>query len=72
MGICDTPQVINAPSRQPMTDPAAAINAPCQRKIALISLRLAHRPQNGDLFNLREHGHRKDIENSEAGQQNNE
>src|SRR5947208_3067114 len=39
MGICDTPQVINAPSKQPSTDPAAAINAPCQRKIALMSLR---------------------------------
>ena len=39
MGICDTPQVINAPRRQPITDPAAAINAPCHIKIALMSLR---------------------------------
>ena len=37
--MCDTPQVINAPSKQPNSDPAAAINAPCHRKIAEISIR---------------------------------
>src|SRR5437764_724448 len=29
MGICDTPQVINAPSKQPTIDPAAACTCDC-------------------------------------------
>ncbi len=37
--MCDTPQVINAPNEHPSSDPAAAISAPCHKKIALISIR---------------------------------
>jgi len=74
MGICDTPQGSSTRrGDQPITDPAAAIIAPLpQKDCADVPPAVAHRPQNGDLFNLREHGHCKDMKNSEAGQQNDE
>jgi len=37
--MCETPQVINAPSKQPSSDPAAAISAPCHKKIDEMSMR---------------------------------
>src|ERR1700736_1394294 len=39
MGILEIPQVIKAPTMQPINEPAAATSPPCQRKIDEISRR---------------------------------
>src|ERR1700730_9148381 len=43
-----------------------------QKNRADVDSPIAHRPQNCDLFYLREHRHGQDVENPETGEQNNQ
>ena len=68
--MCDTPHVINAPSKTTEQRPGRSDQCALpQENRGNVDAPVPHRTQNRDLLYFREHRHRKDIKNTEAGQQ---